>query len=289
MICKGEQVGTEEPDGPGEAGWLTGVVTTGQSFGGDLETVTVHTGLLAARHVLGADVEAVLADLGADVIKLENPDGGDPFRAFKGGLYSPHCQTYNRNKRSLCLDLKSPQAAEVVERREDGRLIGKCGIIRGRDGPIEGKPEIISEGIALLSSEDCSGLDYEHSPLDWVEHKQALALGLQALGELNARNVSTHVAALLSSPDADVRGALDDGDAEERHDPAEAVQPRQVEQEQFQHDHGEQQRPEPRAAPFRIGPADHHEFLAVQAFHFEPQAAVTRGVGRIRGHYTKVL
>ncbi len=26
---------------------------------------------------------------------------GDPFRAFKGGLYSPHFQTYNRNKRSL--------------------------------------------------------------------------------------------------------------------------------------------------------------------------------------------
>jgi hypothetical protein len=42
-----------------EAGWLTGVVTTGQSFGGDLETVTVHTGLLAARHVLGADVAVI--------------------------------------------------------------------------------------------------------------------------------------------------------------------------------------------------------------------------------------
>ncbi len=42
-----------------EAGWLTAVVTTGQSFGGDLETVTVHTGLLAARHVLGADVAIV--------------------------------------------------------------------------------------------------------------------------------------------------------------------------------------------------------------------------------------
>jgi hypothetical protein len=41
------------------AGWLTGTVTTGQSFGGDLETVTVHTGLLAARHVLGADLAIV--------------------------------------------------------------------------------------------------------------------------------------------------------------------------------------------------------------------------------------
>src|ERR1700677_5112016 len=42
-----------------EAGWLAATVTTGQAFGGDLETVTVHTGLLAARHVLGADIAVV--------------------------------------------------------------------------------------------------------------------------------------------------------------------------------------------------------------------------------------
>ncbi len=42
-----------------QAGWLDGVVTVGQSFGGDVETVTLHTGLLAARHVLGADVAVV--------------------------------------------------------------------------------------------------------------------------------------------------------------------------------------------------------------------------------------
>ena len=38
---------------------LAGTVTTGQAFGGDLEASTVHTGLLAARHVLGADVAVV--------------------------------------------------------------------------------------------------------------------------------------------------------------------------------------------------------------------------------------
>src|SRR5487761_1663271 len=42
-----------------EAGWLAGTVTTGQAFGGDLEAVTLHTGLLAARHVLGADLAVV--------------------------------------------------------------------------------------------------------------------------------------------------------------------------------------------------------------------------------------
>jgi hypothetical protein len=41
------------------AGWLRGTISTGQAFGGDLETVTVHTGLLAARHVLGAEVIVV--------------------------------------------------------------------------------------------------------------------------------------------------------------------------------------------------------------------------------------
>jgi hypothetical protein len=42
-----------------DAGWLAATVTTGQAFGGDLETVTIHTGLLAARHVLGADIAVV--------------------------------------------------------------------------------------------------------------------------------------------------------------------------------------------------------------------------------------
>ncbi|MDM8083883.1 DUF3866 family protein [Cellulomonas cellasea] len=41
------------------AGWIEACVTTGQAFGGDLEAVTVHTGLLAARHVVGADLVVV--------------------------------------------------------------------------------------------------------------------------------------------------------------------------------------------------------------------------------------
>jgi hypothetical protein len=43
----------------GLAHLLCGTVSTGQSFGGDIEAVTVHTGLLAARHVLGADIAIV--------------------------------------------------------------------------------------------------------------------------------------------------------------------------------------------------------------------------------------
>nr|WP_205857573.1 DUF3866 family protein [Phytoactinopolyspora endophytica] len=42
-----------------EAGWLAGTVTVGQAFGGDHEAVTLHTGLLVARHVIKADVAVV--------------------------------------------------------------------------------------------------------------------------------------------------------------------------------------------------------------------------------------
>jgi hypothetical protein len=42
------------------AGWLEATLTVGQAFGGDHEAVSTHTGLLAARHVVGADVTVVV-------------------------------------------------------------------------------------------------------------------------------------------------------------------------------------------------------------------------------------
>jgi crotonobetainyl-CoA:carnitine CoA-transferase CaiB-like acyl-CoA transferase len=56
--------------------------------------------------ITGPAASMLLADLGADVVKVELPGTGDPFRAFKDGLYSPHFQTYNRNKRSITLDTR---------------------------------------------------------------------------------------------------------------------------------------------------------------------------------------
>jgi crotonobetainyl-CoA:carnitine CoA-transferase CaiB-like acyl-CoA transferase len=64
-------------------------------------------------YITGPAAAMQLADLGADVIKVERPGTGDPFRAFKGGLYSPHYQTYNRNKRSIALDTKDPDDLAV--------------------------------------------------------------------------------------------------------------------------------------------------------------------------------
>jgi crotonobetainyl-CoA:carnitine CoA-transferase CaiB-like acyl-CoA transferase len=57
--------------------------------------------------ITGPAAAMFLADMGADVVKIERPKTGDPFRAFNGGLYSPHFQTYNRNKRSLTLDTRN--------------------------------------------------------------------------------------------------------------------------------------------------------------------------------------
>ncbi len=70
-----------------------------------IELTTMITGPLAGM---------LLADLGASVIKVENPDKGDPFRYFRGGLYSGHFIAYNRNKRSLTLDLRSVQGKDIL-------------------------------------------------------------------------------------------------------------------------------------------------------------------------------
>ena len=56
----------------------------------------------------------MLADLGADVIKVEHPQGGDPFRNFRGGQYSPNFVAYNRGKRSIQLDLRTEAGRSVL-------------------------------------------------------------------------------------------------------------------------------------------------------------------------------
>jgi len=57
--------------------------------------------------ITGPCTGMMLADLGADVIKVESLEG-DPYRNYQGEHYSPHFQAYNRNKRSIALDLKHP-------------------------------------------------------------------------------------------------------------------------------------------------------------------------------------
>ena len=55
----------------------------------------------------------MLADLGADIVKVEPPTG-DPFRSFRGENYSPNFVAYNRGKRSIKLDLRTEAGRSIL-------------------------------------------------------------------------------------------------------------------------------------------------------------------------------
>src|SRR6187551_3087237 len=63
-----------------------------------------------------------LADLGADVIKIERPDGGDFARRYDTAVKgeSSYFVWLNRNKRSLTLDVKHPSARGILHRLLEG-------------------------------------------------------------------------------------------------------------------------------------------------------------------------
>lgn len=65
--------------------------------------------LSLAEQYPGPYATLLLADLGADVILVERPNGGDPARA-----YPPFFRALARNKRSVCLDLKSIEGREQL-------------------------------------------------------------------------------------------------------------------------------------------------------------------------------
>ena len=70
------------------------------------------------RILSGPFCAMILGDLGADVIKIESPKGGDPVRAqghVIDGL-SWYFAGFNRNKRSVALDLRKPEGLAVLER-----------------------------------------------------------------------------------------------------------------------------------------------------------------------------
>jgi crotonobetainyl-CoA:carnitine CoA-transferase CaiB-like acyl-CoA transferase len=87
--------------------------------------VAMPTGALEGLRVLdftsqlsGPYCAMILGDLGADVVKVERPDRGDDARAmgpFVAGESAPF-MTFNRNKRSLTLDLKAPEALDIARR-----------------------------------------------------------------------------------------------------------------------------------------------------------------------------
>ncbi len=73
--------------------------------------------------VMGPTCGLILADLGADVIKVEPAKGGDNTRKLPGsgaGFFI----SFNRNKRSLALDVKSPRGLAVAK-----KLIARCDVL----------------------------------------------------------------------------------------------------------------------------------------------------------------
>jgi crotonobetainyl-CoA:carnitine CoA-transferase CaiB-like acyl-CoA transferase len=79
----------------------------------------------------GAAVTQVLADFGADVIKIEAPRRPDLFRGWtearpgaQGDLYSPPFRTVNRGKRALAVDLKTPEGLDVAK-----KLLRECDVV----------------------------------------------------------------------------------------------------------------------------------------------------------------
>lgn len=75
-----------------------------------------------ASYVTGPYAAALLADLGASVVKLEEPTQGDPFRGWGRGGYSPTFRSVNRGKRSVGVDLRTDDglaiALELAERSD---------------------------------------------------------------------------------------------------------------------------------------------------------------------------
>lgn len=73
-----------------------------------------------ANYVAGPYAGMLLGDLGADVVKIEIPPEGDPYRAWESGLYSSAFYAHNRNKKSIVLDLRSARGREVARSLAQG-------------------------------------------------------------------------------------------------------------------------------------------------------------------------
>jgi formyl-CoA transferase len=71
-----------------------------------------------ATTISGPYAAMLLGDLGAEVIKVEAPGSGDPFRKWGGhaGGVRPQFNAYNRGKKSVCLDVKSPEGRDAFLR-----------------------------------------------------------------------------------------------------------------------------------------------------------------------------
>ncbi|MGZ3320393.1 MAG: CaiB/BaiF CoA transferase family protein [Xanthobacteraceae bacterium] len=69
-----------------------------------------------ASYVSGPFAGMLLSDLGAEVVKIESPDGGDPFRNWGKQDYNGTFGSMNRNKKSITLDLKTKEGQAAARK-----------------------------------------------------------------------------------------------------------------------------------------------------------------------------
>src|ERR1700754_3303493 len=89
----------------------------GEQGGRAMSTVGALDGIRVielANYVSGPYAASLLADFGAEVIKVEMPKTGDPFRGWGATDYNPTFGAINRNKKSVTLDLKSPEGQSAA-------------------------------------------------------------------------------------------------------------------------------------------------------------------------------
>src|SRR2546430_2455262 len=67
-----------------------------------------------SRVIAGPYCATLMADLGADVIKVERPGRGDDLRAWRGDGMSATFAAINRNKRGIAVDLQHPEGARLA-------------------------------------------------------------------------------------------------------------------------------------------------------------------------------
>jgi len=79
------------------------------------------------RVIAGPVAALILSDLGAEVVKLEHPQGGDDTRGYRPPDYkglSPAFLAYNRGKQSVAIDLQTPLGLATAR-----ELINKADIV----------------------------------------------------------------------------------------------------------------------------------------------------------------
>lgn len=72
--------------------------------------------LEVANFITGPYAGQLLADLGAEIIKIEDPKGGDPFRSWGNSQYSAHYCAFNRGKQSLTVNLRTERGRGILYR-----------------------------------------------------------------------------------------------------------------------------------------------------------------------------